>query len=238
MAGEKLYAELADWWPLLSAPDDYAEEAERSFALLSAYPAGPVETILELGSGGGNNAFHLKGRARMTLVDLSARMLEVSRRLNPECEHVEADMRTVRLGRVFDAVCIHDAIMYMLDLDDLAGAVTSAAVHCRPGGVALFAPDFTVESFTPSTSHGGHDSSARWMRYVEWVHPANGRTFVTDFAYLLRSPQGAVEVALDRHVNGLFTRAEWLEALGGAGFSAREERAPDGRDRFVGVRVG
>ena len=24
----KLYRELADWWPILSAPADYAEEAE------------------------------------------------------------------------------------------------------------------------------------------------------------------------------------------------------------------
>jgi len=34
-----LYRELADWWPLLSAPEDYAEEAlfyER--AILSACP--------------------------------------------------------------------------------------------------------------------------------------------------------------------------------------------------------
>ena len=35
----------------------------------------------------------------MTLVDLSEEMLAVSRELNPECEHLQGDMRTLRLGR-------------------------------------------------------------------------------------------------------------------------------------------
>ncbi|MHC4615594.1 MAG: class I SAM-dependent methyltransferase, partial [Planctomycetota bacterium] len=57
--------------------------------------------VLELGSGGGNNASHLKKWFDMTLVDLSPHMLEVSRALNPECSHQQGDMRTVRLGTLF-----------------------------------------------------------------------------------------------------------------------------------------
>jgi hypothetical protein len=37
-------------------------------------------------------------------------MLEVSRRLNPDCEHPPGDIRSVRLGRTFDVVFVHDAI--------------------------------------------------------------------------------------------------------------------------------
>ncbi|MEA2702730.1 MAG: hypothetical protein QOD63_675, partial [Actinomycetota bacterium] len=68
--------------------------------------------MLELGSGGGHNAVHLVADFAMTLVDLSDQMLDVSRRLNPGCEHVVGDMRTVRLGRSFDAVFVHDAVDY------------------------------------------------------------------------------------------------------------------------------
>src|SRR5437667_1155848 len=109
----KLYGELSSWFHLLSAPADYAEEAEfvRSF-LVDASATGPV-TLLELGSGGGNNASHLKAHFKMTLVDLSSGMLDLSRKLNPECEHLQGDMKTLRLERTFDAVFIHDAIMYM-----------------------------------------------------------------------------------------------------------------------------
>src|SRR5690349_23802772 len=104
MASEyRLYTELADWWPLISPPDVYADEAAYLAGVLgSAVP--PVREVLDLGSGGGNVATHLKGRFAMTLVDLSEDMLAVSRRLNPECAHLQGDMRTLRLGRRFDAV--------------------------------------------------------------------------------------------------------------------------------------
>src|SRR6185503_21114943 len=114
-------------------------------------------TVLELGRGGGNNASQLKARFEMLLVEPAAGMLALSRVLNPECEHVQGDMRTVRLGRQFDAVFVHDAVAYMTTEADLRMVIETAFVHCRPGGAALFAPDHIRENFRPSTDHGGHD---------------------------------------------------------------------------------
>ena len=74
---ERFYGELARWWPQISPPEDYTEEAGEIARLL-----GDVHTVLELGSGGGCNAFHLKDRYALTLSDLSPGMLEVSERLN------------------------------------------------------------------------------------------------------------------------------------------------------------
>ena len=115
----RLYRELAPWFHLLTSPVDYEEEAELYGRLLVEHAEGPVETVLELGSGGGNNASHLKRHFTLTLVDRSPEMLELSRGLNPELEHVEGDMRTVRLDRTFDAVFVHDALAYILTEPDL-----------------------------------------------------------------------------------------------------------------------
>src|SRR5262245_19941812 len=115
----KLYNELASWFHLLSAPPDYAEEAEFARNLIVENSNSPPRTLLELGSGGGNNASHLKSNFQMTLVDVSPAMLELSRTLNPECEHHTEDMRSLRLGRLFDAVFVHDAIMYMITEEEL-----------------------------------------------------------------------------------------------------------------------
>src|SRR4029450_819157 len=164
-----MYGELAGWWPLLSAPAVYAEEAEIYRGLLAGAGDRPPETVLELGSGGGNNASHLKAHFQLTLVDLSPGMLEVSLELNPECEHVQGDMRTVRLGREFDAVFIHDAVGYMTTEDDLRLAIETPAVHCRPGGAALFAPDHLRENFRTGTDYGGHDGDGRPARLLEWA---------------------------------------------------------------------
>src|SRR5918992_3356639 len=127
--------------------------------MIRAASRGPVREVLELGSGGGNNASHMKRAFAMTLVEPSDGMREISRKLNPECEHTPGDMRTVRLDRTFDAVFVHDAIMYMTTEDDLRTALTTVAVHLAPGGVALVAPDATTETFREATEHGGGDEA-------------------------------------------------------------------------------
>ena len=51
----RLYGDLAPWFHLLTAPEDYAAEAERYRGLIIDAAPG-AQTLLELGSGGGNNA--------------------------------------------------------------------------------------------------------------------------------------------------------------------------------------
>jgi trans-aconitate methyltransferase len=146
----KLYRDLAPWFHLLTAPKDYTEEAELYGRLLAEKSHGQVVTVLELGSGGGNNASHMKRRFTLTLVDRSPGMLELSRGLNPELEHVEGDMRTVRLDRTFDAVFVHDALAYILTETDLRAVFETAFAHCRPGASAVFVPDYVEETFAPA----------------------------------------------------------------------------------------
>jgi SAM-dependent methyltransferase len=215
-----LYTELAGWFHLFTHPDDYADEA-RTYERLIREACPEARTLLELGSGGGNNAFHLKRSFACTLTDLSEAMLDTSRTINADCEHVAGDMRTLRLGRTFDAVFVHDAVSYLTSADDLRAAAVTAFVHTRPGGVALFVPDWTRESFAPGTHAGGHDDGARGVRHLEWVHePApGGSTYAVDYVLLLRDGDDVRAVA-DRHVCGLFSRSEWLEILADAGFDA------------------
>jgi ubiquinone/menaquinone biosynthesis C-methylase UbiE len=218
----KLYTDLADWWPVLSAPADYAEEAEFFRKTLLSACVIPPRTLLELGSGGGNNASHLKAHFEMTLVDLSVGMLAVSQKLNPECEHHEGDLRNVRLKREFDAVFIQDAISYITSEADLAETIKTAWQHCRPGGAALFAPDSIREKFRATTSHGGHDVGSRSLRYLEytWDPDPSDSTYITDMVYLLRDETEQVRIEHDRHILGLFARSVWLRLIGGAGFEA------------------
>ena len=215
----RLYTDLFSWWQLLSEPLDYAEEARFYWKLISDKKVIPVKTMLELGSGGGNNASHLKVHFSMTLVDRSIGMLNVSRGLNPECEHLQGDMRSVRLGRLFDAVFIHDAISYMTTYNDLKCAIETAYVHCRPGGLALFHPDFTRATFTPHTGHGGHDRGERGLRYLEWTYNPNpaDNTYIMDMVYLLREDK-TVRCEYDRHIMGLFAQEEWLKLMSDVGF--------------------
>ena len=246
-AQPRLYTDLADWFHLLTAPEEYAEEAAFYVQTLTRAIGTPPKTVLELGSGGGNNAWHYKHLVEScTLVDLSAGMLALSQRLNPECEHVRADMRSLRLGRVFDAVFVHDAVAYMTTEDDLRQAMATAFVHCRPGGAALFAPDSSRETFQARTEHGGHDGAdGRALRYLEWTFDPDptDHTYLVEFVYLLHEEgQPATRSVYDRHVCGLFSRSDWLRLLSDTGFRAsvlpfeHSEEPPGSLEVFVGVR--
>ena len=240
-----LYDELAPWFTLLTPPAEYADEAAYSLDLLRDHVAGPLETLLELGAGGGNLVSHLPDSIELTLTDLSPAMLDVSRALIPRAEHLVGDMRTLRLGRTFDAVLIHDAICYMTTEDDLREALATAFVHLRPGGTGLFQPDYVRDTFAAVTDHGGEDGPAsaggrpgRALRYLEWVtdpDPADS-TYRVDYAIATRDEDGSVEVRHDVHIEGLYGRERWLELLIEVGFEPLAFDDPWGRVVFVGAR--
>jgi SAM-dependent methyltransferase len=234
-----MYDQLAAWWPLLSPPADYEEEIEDLLARLGAELPAEGATLLELGAGGGSFASHLKHRFRLTLTDVSPAMLAVSRGINPECEHIVGDMRTLRLDREFHMVLIHDAIVYATTPAAVRDSLRTAALHCRPGGLVVVLPDHVRETFGPNTDVGGHDApDGRGLRYLEWTwdpNPADD-TCVVDYAFLLRQADGSVTVEHDRHIEGLFSRTQWLQWMQEAGLPARGETDPWGREVFIGVR--
>jgi SAM-dependent methyltransferase len=152
-------------------------------------------------------------------------------------------MRSVRLGCTFDAVFVHDAIMYMTTEDDLRAALRTVGAHLAPGGVALVAPDATAETFREATEHGGgEDADGRRARYLSWtLPPALGETsFETHYSFLLREPDGGVHAVHDVHREGLFGRARWLRLFGEVGLAASlEPRKIEGEeyDSFVALRA-
>ena len=208
----RLYGDLANWFHLLTAPGDYEVEAARyRDAILEEVP--DAVTLLELGSGGGNNASHLRERFTCTLVDVSPQMLSFSRTLNPGCEHVLGDMRTLRLGRTFDAVFVHDAVMYLDGARTTCARAwsTAFAQHparrrraLRPG---LHAGDASSPAPTTEVTTA---TDGRALRHLEWTHaPEQGGHVVR--GRLRRAPprarSGSRGSSHDRHVYGLFPGA-------------------------------
>ena len=214
-----LYTDLVPWYRLLDTPEDHSEEAACFAQAFQGCVSPAPRTLLELGAGAGNGAAFLKQRFSCTLTDLSPAMLNLSQAVNPECEHIEGDMRTLRLNRVFDVVLVHDAIAYMLSERDLLAAATTAFVHTRPGGAAIFAPDCVRETLRESSQlHMGEDGS-RALRCVDWTWDPdpNDDTYVVEYAFLLRHG-GEVQAVHDTHTEGVFARSTWYDILGRAGY--------------------
>lgn len=221
MSTSRLYTDLAGWWSLLSPPEHYAEEASLYLALLAEAAGKPPASLLELGSGTGPLAANLSAELDVTLVDQSAQMLALSAEQSPHHTHVCADMRALELGRRFDGVLLHDAVMYLTDRDSLRQAFAVMFAHCAPGGAALVVPDRLRDTFEEFTTSGGwEDEQGRSMRMLEWhwdPDPSDDTTQV-EFSLLLRSADGVVTSVHEQHTMGLFSREDYWSLLEEVGF--------------------
>ena len=227
-----MYDDLAYLWPLISPPEDYAAEAQNwREALRSKLGPGRHE-ILELGVGGGHNLSHLTGDFQATAVDSSEGMLEHSAKLNPGVEHHVGDMRTVRLGKRFKAVIIHDAIDYMLSEADLRATFATAAAHLEPGGVFITAPDHFRETYRdPSVDSSTRSNGKTELTFIEFDYdPDPDDTTVESIMFYLIREGGELRVEQDRHVTGLFPLRTWLDLMAEAGFAVGQFPCKHGND--------
>jgi SAM-dependent methyltransferase len=229
MATPRLYSDLAHLWPLLSPPAHYADEArvlrELTADLLGQPPAGAPWRVLELGVGGGHTLSHLTDVFRITGVDRSEPMLTNARRLLPDAELIQADMRLVDLEREFDVVLVHDSIDTLTNRADVEAVLRVAWKHTRVGGMACFAPTYDRTSFE------NHDTATDQQRskdgrlvltYLSYVHDPcpEDDTFELLMTYVINDG-GVVTIAEDRLMCGLFSRNEWQEMVRRAGFEVR-----------------
>jgi SAM-dependent methyltransferase len=197
-------------------------------------------SLLDVACGTGAHLAHLRGRYEVAGVDAAPAMLAEARARLPGIPLVAADMRSVRLGRRFDAVtCLFSAIAYMPSTADLARAVATMADHLAPGGVLV------VDG---------------WVRPVAWRDPGavqalsategplavarvlashrDGRRTWLDMHHLVGSPDG-IEHVIERHDLTLFTDAEYRDAFTAAGLTVDVVLSPHpDRDRYVGLAPG
>ena len=215
----RLYSDLASWWPHVADRDSYALESAVFIRLLDEAAGKKVESILELGSGSGMLASHVDTSREVVLTDLSNEMLDVSRTHNPSREHVQSDMRTMRLNRSFDAVLLQDAVMYLTNPEDLLAAFKTAAAHLEPGGVLLCLPDLVKEEFQETSMSGGSlGQPAAQLLEWHWDPDPNDHTYRIDMSFLFKHEDGRMETLHEHHELGLYDRKTYCTLIREAGF--------------------
>ncbi len=142
------FKDYARYYNLLYAGKDYGAEAAFVLARLLGAGCRPA-SVLDLGCGTGRHAleFASKGIA-VEGVDLSPTMLQLGREaigktdLGPACPTPvlhEGDVRSVRLGKNFDAaVSLFHVMSYQNTEQDALAMLNTARAHLAPGGLFFF----------------------------------------------------------------------------------------------------
>jgi SAM-dependent methyltransferase len=214
----RLYTDLAAWWPHLAERESHENEALLLQSLLDEASGSRVESILDMGSGGGLLASHFDADRELVLSDLSSEMLAHCRTHNPGRSCHQADMRTMRLSRTFSAVLLHDAVMYLTSIEDLQTTFQTAAAHLDPGGVFMVLPDVVKECFEEMCVVGGSTGvPAAQLLEWHWDPDPSDSTYQLELSFLLKDEQGKIEAVHESHTLGLFSRQTYVRCLRAAG---------------------
>jgi SAM-dependent methyltransferase len=143
---ETVFGQYARYYNLLYKDKDYAAEARYVHELIQRHGQG-TGSVLNLGCGTGNHDFELAQLGYgITGVDLSDEMLVGARLRGASLSagtqspsFVKGDIRSVRIGRIFETVtALFHVISYQATNDDLAAFFSTACAHLQPGGLLIF----------------------------------------------------------------------------------------------------
>jgi SAM-dependent methyltransferase len=216
------YNELAWTVDLLADTAACEVEAADYVELIKRNSSRPPGTLLHLGCGAGGHDAIFKRHFAVTGVDISHGMLDKARLRHPDVDYIEGDMRTVRLGREFDAVAIPESIDYMISLPELRMAIETAVAHLKPGGI-LLAVGKTREIFRDNNFGYTGEQENLHVTLLEnnYINRYRPDTYEATLVYLIRR-RGELTIHTECHVLGLFSQEAWDKVFVEVGVSVTE----------------
>ncbi len=217
----KLYQEWAWLWSAVTPPQTYVEEAQDLLSILCEALGRRPNSILELGAGGGfllHDLQTLHPNVELTLVDTNPEMLAEASKRNPTAETVLGDMTSVELGRSFDVVLLHDAVMYLQDREAVSKVLAAMHSHCKADGVAIVVPDCCTETFEERILTAQSETERAFIHLTEWhwdADPNDDRVHV-EFSVLMRQSDvnpPCVESHHETHTMLVLSLGDWMDAF-------------------------
>lgn len=240
MTPESRYEKSARIYDLLyvgTGIKDYLAESVELRRIIEESSPG-AKTLLDVACGTGAHLAELRQWYEVEGADLSPAMLAVARDRLPGIQLHEADMRTLDLGRTFDAViCLFSSIGYVTDPAAMRSAVARLAAHVAPGGVLVLdgwvRPDDWREGARREPDIA-QDDEALVVRLS--FARREGNITNLDMHHLVQTAEG-VDYFVENHRLALTPTEDYVSAVEGAGLAARViPNYMPARDRIVGVR--
>jgi SAM-dependent methyltransferase len=217
---------------------DYAGESAALDELIQQRKPG-ARALLDVACGTGAHLRHLRERYEVVGVDLDPAMVQEAGRHLGEDAVFQADMRSLRLDRTFDAVlCLFSSIGYVRDTDELDAAVASMAAHLNPGGVLVVDGWVRPGAWRDGIWGAIETAEAEDVKVVRVSRSSRqGSLTRLEMHHLVATPEG-IEHLVDHHELTLFDPGSYELAFERAGLRIEVVAGPlEDRDRYVGLRA-
>lgn len=220
---ESFYTRSAAFYDAIHTGKDYAGEAGWVHGRIQAHLRADGNALLDVGCGTGSHIAHLRAHYQAEGLDLEEALLRVARERFPDAAFHQGDMTDFDLGRRFDAVtCLFSAIGYVRTEEELRRTIAGFARHLRPGGVAVVEPWLTPEGFTPGMMPRLDVNESAELKIARMGRTErDGDLSAIVFVYMVGYP-GGIDHWEDRHLLGLFTHQQMLDAFAAAGLEVVE----------------
>jgi ubiquinone/menaquinone biosynthesis C-methylase UbiE len=229
-----MYDQRASLYDVVYSGKDYAREAARLHELIrQRHPR--ATTLLDVACGTGRHLEELREHYEVEGVDLSAPLLAIAARRLSDVPLHEADMRTLDLGKRFDAVtCLFSAIGHMRTVDELNAAIAAMARHLKAGGVLILEPWITPEAYHAGGIYAVMRDEPELKVVRMNISERSGDLAVFVFHWLVGTPEG-IQYFTEQHELRLFTDEEYEAAFGSAGLHVqRDAEGLIGRGLYIG----
>ena len=233
-----MFDRSAHVYDLLYSFKDYGAEARDLVELIGA--RNPSATsLLDVACGTGRHLELLRASfPDVAGVDLDEGLLAIAQERLPDVPLTRADMRTVDLGRTFDAVtCLFSSVGYLRDADELERAVGRMAAHLAPGGVLVIDGWVRPDAWWPGTHVQALAETADGVAVTRVARTwREGDRSVLDMRYLIATASDGFDQEQERHELTLFTDAEYRGAFEAASLEPEVVPSPmEDRDRYTAI---
>jgi len=234
-----MYGKVARIYDLLytgTGIKDYPAESEELHGLIQEASPG-ARTLLDVACGTGAHLGFLRRWYAVEGADVSPEMLEVARtRLSDVPLHL-ADMRTLDLGKTFDAVtCLFSAIGHVTDAVEMRDAIRRMAAHVAPGGVLIVDGWIRPEEWRDDYRRGPDVATDEHSMVVRLTFShRTGSITEMEMHHLVRDSNG-IDHFVEHHRLALVPTADYVSAFEAAGLSARVVPFMLSRDKIIGVK--
>ncbi|WP_426060616.1 class I SAM-dependent DNA methyltransferase [Hymenobacter sp. B1770] len=232
-----MFTKTAEYYDALYHFKDY-EEAGNALHALIQHQAPQAASLLDVACGTGKHLAYLHNRYACAGLDLNPELLAVAQKRCLTVPFHHADMTDFQLPETFDVVaCLFSSIGYVQTVENLRKAVACFTRHLNPGGLLVIEPWITPENYwiDKITANFVDQPNLKiaWM-YTSQLH---GLTSVFDINYLVGTAEGVTSFT-ESHIMGLWTDAEYREAIEAAGVAVNyDPKGLFGRGMYYGTKA-